>query len=332
MIAECFLNAGYNPTIHIGGELISIKGNIYIGSNDYFITEACEYMDSFLHLTQDCAIALNVQPDHMDYFKNFGNLQKSFKKYIKNTKQNGLIVLNGDDETLKNIVSAKQKTIYYSTKNQNANIYAKNIRKNIHNNYSFDIIYNGYKYERIKLSIPGLHEVCNALACISVCLHYSIDIKVIKKSLENYSGIKRRFEYIGRINGAKVIHDYAHHPTEIRAVIDTVKNKKGRVIVVFQPHTYSRTKELWLDFIDALALGDVVYLYKIYPARENPIRGVTSKKLSEEINKINNNSYYYEDFNLLHLRLKEVAREDDVILVLGAGDIVEFCEKIQMNI
>jgi len=321
MIAECFINAGRNPTIHIGGILKSVNANVVLGDSKYFISEACEYKDSFLQFSPNCAVALNIQPDHMDYFKTFSNLQKSFEKYLKNTKLLGFNVLNADDENLLKI-NHKKRVITYGIENIDGDIRAVNIRKNKCSMYSFDVLKNGKTLTRIKLNIPGKHEIYNALACISVCMNYKIPIHIVKKSLEHYSGIKRRFENIGSINGAKVIHDYAHHPTEIQATIDAVKGStNGRVIVVFQPHTYSRTKELWNEFIKSLSIANVCYMYKIYAARENPIDGITSEALSKDIENKGTLSKAFHNYTELIEELKTTANSGDIILILGAGDI-----------
>ena len=264
----------------------------------------------------------------MDYFKTFSNLQKSFEKYLKNTKLLGFNVLNADDENLLKI-NRKKRVITYGIENIDGDIRAVNIRKNKWSMYSFDVLKNGKTLTRIKLNIPGKHEIYNALACISVCMNYKIPIHIVKKSLEHYSGIKRRFENIGSINGAKVIHDYAHHPTEIQATIDAVKGStNGRVIVVFQPHTYSRTKELWNEFIKSLSIANVCYMYKIYAARENPIDGITAEELSKEIKKNGIPSKSFNEYTDVIEELKTTANSGDIILILGAGDIDRLQEYI----
>ena len=331
MIAECFLRANKNPTIHIGGKLKSIDGNLKVSGSEYFITEACEYVDSFLHFSPNSTVALNIEPDHMDYFKNFNNLKKSFEKYLKNTKKLGFNIINADDKTLLNI-NHKKRCITYGIENFNADVQAKNLRRNKFSMYSFDIVVFNKKVERIKLNVPGKHEIYNALACVCVCMQYKIGIQDIKFALENYSGIKRRFENMGSINGAKVIHDYAHHPTEIKAVMDCVRHGKGRVIVIFQPHTYSRTKELWNEFVDVLSIADIIFVYEIYPARESQIEGITSQNLSTAICKIGGCSIAFDNYQKMYETLKAKVNHDDVVLILGAGDIVGFCDYVKNQV
>lgn len=324
MIGSCFLNAGLDPTIHIGGELKEIDGNIFIGKKDYFITEACEYVDSFLCFKGNSTVALNIEADHMDYFKTFDNLKNSFYKYLNNTKINGYNVINIDDENLENL-KINKKSITYAIKNKTAKVRASNIRICKFSKYSFDVLYENKKIFRVKLTLPGYHEIYNALACICVCLQYGINDSIIKYSLENFKGIKRRFEYVGKFNRCTVIHDYAHHPTEIEANIKAVKNQlKGRVIVVFQPHTYSRTKTFFDEFVKSLALADIVYLYKIYAAREEQIQGVTSDIVSDKIRDLGTFSKSFDDYQYLKKELTLVANNNDIILILGAGDIESF--------
>jgi len=328
MISACFIQAGKNPTIHIGGVLKEINSNVRVGGNEYFITEACEYMDSFLKIKSNTAVALNVQPDHMDYFKTFTNLQKSFQKFLKNTKKFGVNIVNNDDAVLSKF-NYKNNVITYGI-NNTADLQAKNLRKNKLAKYSFDLYLKDKKIDRIKLSISGEHQVYNALACISVCLQYKIDLRDIKIALANFTGIKRRWEEVGYINNCIVIHDYAHHPTEIEANIKTASAYvKGRVIVVFQPHTYSRTKELFEEFKMALMNANIVLLYKIYPARELPIQGITSKALSEAIKYDGVDSKDFDDFDNLFFELLKIAKKDDIVLILGAGDIDKICCKFK---
>ena len=329
MIASCFIDAGLNPTVHIGGELKKINGNVYIGGKDYFISEACEYVDSFLRFKKlSTAVALNVQADHMDYFKTIENLQNSFKIYLNITNKNQVSVINNDDEFLKG-VSVRADKITYAI-NSSADFMAKNLRRNKFSRYSYDLYYKDIKLSRIKLSVTGKHEVYNSLACICVCLHFGLTLSEISMSLERFSGIKRRFEDVGDINGAKVFHDYAHHPTEIQANIKAAKEfTKGRVIAIFQPHTYTRTKSLWNDFINCFSDADLVYFYKIYPARENPIDGVTTENLAKELQKSGKSAINFNNFDDLYITLKNNALKDDTILILGAGNIDAFCEYIK---
>ena len=331
LIATCFLNAGLEPTIHIGGILKQIKGNVKIGKNNYFITEACEYVDSFLFIHGNTTVALNVEPDHLDYFKTFDNLKNSFQKYLNNTRPLGLNIINADDNSLQNLKS-KRKLISYGINNKYAWITARNLRKGKMSKYSFDVYLKDKKLFRVKMPLVGKHEIYNALACICVCLKYKIDCRIIKNSIERYLGVKRRFEIVCSLNGAEVIHDYAHHPTEIKENINAVKYKlRGKVIVVFQPHTYTRTKALFVEFVNSLCLSNIVFMYKIYPAREPQIPGITSDIISDKISERGIFSKCFNNFYDLKNELKKVARKDDIVLILGAGDIEKFCDYLIDN-
>jgi len=330
MVSMCFLDAGLEPTIHIGGELNSINGNVYVGQKYFFISEACEYVDSFLKFkNQKVSCVLNVQSDHMDYFKNIDNLHNSFLNYLKNTSEYGFCVLNNDDEFIKKI-NSNQNQITYAIKDKKANYRAANIRECKFSKYSFDILENNKKVNRIKLSVTGKHQIYNALACYTICKIFGISDDFIKKSLENFSGVKRRFEEVGYINGAKVIHDYAHHPTEIKAnIMATKKFVKGKLFIVFQPHTFTRTRELWSDFKECFLGADHVVIYKIYPAREKEIMGIDAENLSFEINKTGVYSKAINDYNELYNYLKMYVNKNDIVLILGAGDIENFCKLIK---
>ena len=330
MVASCLLEAGLNPTIHIGGEMVSIGGNVRLGEKSFFVTEACEYKDSFLAFqNQMVSCVLNVQDDHMDYFKTRKNLQNSFQKYLKNTNKNGFLILNGDDEFLEN-VDFNAKIIRYGIKNKNVNVIAKNIRECRWSKFSFDLFINGERCARIKLPCVGRHQIYNALATVSICLSFGISIDVIVRGLEKFSGIKRRFEDVGEINGAKVFHDYAHHPTEIQANIKAAKKfTKGKLFVVFQPHTFSRTRDLWDDFLKCFEGADEVCIFKIYPARESPIDGISAETLAQEIRDCGVNSTSFENYYDLFQMLMQHVCKYDIVLILGAGDIENFCNYIK---
>ncbi len=332
MIASCLLGAKKDPTIHIGGVMKSLNSNFKIGGENYFVTEACEYKDSFLSIkNQAISCVLNVQEDHMDYFKTKNNLQKSFQIFIKNTNKNGICVINADDEYLENFLE-NDKMLAFGIKNRHAFVRAKSIRECKWSRFSFDLFVGEKKTVRIKLPVVGRHQIYNALACVAVCLHLGLSVEEIKCGLENFSGIKRRFERVGDVNGATIFHDYAHHPTEIQANIKATKKfTKGKVFVVFQPHTFSRTRDLWKEFVTCFDGADEVCIFKIYPAREYPIDGIDEKSLSEAIGFCGVKSTSLSSFGELKEYLNARCREKDVVLILGAGDIEDFCEEISID-
>lgn len=330
MIATIFLLARKNPTIHIGGILPQIKGNVLSGGKDYFITEACEYCDSFLSLKSYYSIVLNVQKDHMDYFKNMSNLQKSFEKFAKNTNNNGFLVINADDENCKKL-KTESNIISYGIKN-NAIVCAKQIKANNKQQFSFSLYVCGIKLTRIKLSVSGRHNIYNSLAAIAVAISEGIKIKYIKRALKTYKTSERRFEQI-KGNKAIVVHDYAHHPTEIAASISTAKNMcKGKLIVAFEPHTYSRTSYLFKEFSKCFSGADKLILCPIYPAREAPIKNITSQRLANAVAKEGVNVQCVQSLDECFNKLKLYNKKGNFILLLGAGTIEKLCKNFKEKI
>ncbi len=321
MVASIFLMANKNPTVHIGGVLPQIDGNIYVGDKQYFITEACEYCDSFLNLQSFYSVVLNIQKDHIDYFKNMANLQKSFEKFAKRTNKDGFLIINNDDKNCKKLTTKSQK-LTYGIENE-AIIMAKNIKQNPGAKYAFDLCVLNQKIATIKLSVSGYHNIYNALASICVALLEGIDMSVIKSALESYVLPQRRFQVVSKKH-ATIIHDYAHHPTEIISAIKTARamcNKK--LIVAFQPHTYSRTQYLFKEFSSCFGQADKLFLCPIYPAREQPIEGVTSEILAKAIAKNNVDVDTVSSLDECKDRLQRYNKRGNYILLLGAGSIVE---------
>jgi len=322
MISQIFLDANKNPTIHIGGDMGEINGNVFVGDNEFFITEACEYQDSFLSLKSDVSVILNVQPDHLDYFKNFENIKKSFKKFANNTKKKGVVVYNRDDENA--CLNYKQNVLSCSL-NGFGVVSAKNIKEYEKGKFKFDCYLLGNKIFNIKLNVYGRHNINNALSSIAVGLYYGIDKQIIKKALEGFKGIKRRFEDYGYINNVKVIHDYAHHPTEIEATIKTAQSLTNKdVYVVFQPHTYSRTKLLYDEFLNCFNGAKEVLVYKVYSAREKESEGINEKELARGLSLNGQTAFSFENYKEMKEYILSKIKNGDILLILGAGDIESF--------
>ena len=268
----------------VSATLKAIDGNYRIGNSEHFIIEACEYVESFLKFSPKSAIVLNIDNDHLDYFKTFENIKKSFIKFVKLLPKDGILVVNGDDQNcldLQKYTSAK--CITYGISNKNTNFFAVNIVFDENGFPEFDVYHNDKFYARIKLSIPGMHNVSNCLACIAMCNEYEISAEDIQNSLINFTGADRRFQFKGTVNNAKVYDDYGHHPTEIIATAKSLMNKKyNQSWVVFQPHTYSRTKNLLTDFAKALLNFDNIIVLDIYAAREAKNPEISSKDLVEK--------------------------------------------------
>ena len=334
MISLCFLNANLNPSIQVGAYLKNISGNYVVGNSNYFIIEACEYVESFLHFSPKASVVLNIDNDHLDYFKTIDNIQKAFEKYVKLLPVDGLLVTNADDERCIAISKfSKSKVITYAINNMNANIIAKNILFDNNGFPEFDVYKDSNFYEHIKLSIPGVHNVLNALACIGICSYYGIDSKIIANTLLEFTGANRRMEYKGKFNNnVSVFDDYAHHPTEIKATALGLKNKKYHESwAVFQPHTYSRTKTLLNDFSNVLLNFDHIIVTDIYAAREKDIYGVSSKDLANKIKKLGGDVKYISNFDEIVSFLKKNAKDNDIVLTVGAGTITELGEILVEN-
>ena len=324
LISICFINAEKDPSIEVGALLKEIDGNYRIGNSEYFILESCEYMGNFLKFNPNTAVILNMDNDHLDYYKTFDNVVKAFNDFALLIDENGLLVTNADDKNcfaLKDVV--KSKFISYGIENEEADFTAKNISFNNSGFAKFDVYKNNNYYTTIELSIAGKHNVLNALACTAVCDYYNISKDIICSSLKSFTGANRRLEYKGTIGENVIIFDdYAHHPTEIKATSDAIKNKKyNESWVVFQPHTYSRTKLLLDAFVDSIFDFDNIIITDIYAAREKDTLGISSKDLVDKLNEKGKNAKYISDFDEIVNYLKNNVKENDLILTLGAGTV-----------
>lgn len=325
MVSMCFLEACKDPSIQVGAYLNSINGNYRVGNSEYFIIEACEYVESYLKLFPKTEVILNIDNDHLDYFGTLDNIVKSFGNYVRLLPEDGLLVINWDNEHCRTITkNTKAKVVTYAIDNKNANFVARNIVFNNNGFPSFDVYYNNNFYKTISLSVPGNHNVLNALACIAVCHEYGIEKQDIKNALYKYTGAHRRFEYKGSFNNVNVYDDYGHHPTEIIATANALKQKKyNKSWVIFQPHTYSRTKSLLDDFAHALLNFDNVIVTDIYAARENNIYNISSKDLVDKINSLGKPAIHISDFKDIVKYVKDSAESNDIVLTLGAGTVTE---------
>lgn len=326
MLSVSFLGANMDPTISVGGELPAINSNYRIGNSEYFITEACEYVESFLTLAPHCAIILNVEEDHLDYYKDINHIKSAFNKFANKIDANGYLVINNDDLNCKDI-NCNAKRVTFGIEND-SRFMAKNI--NMNSEFTeFDFIEDGKKIAKVKLIVPGNHNIYNALACLSVCRLYSIPLDSAILALSTFSGAKRRFEFKGDANGILIYDDYAHHPSEIKATLKAAKSKKkNKVWCVFQPHTYSRTKALLTEFSEAFYDADNVIVTDIYAAREKDNGEISSKDLVEKISSTSKNAIYIKDFENIVNYLKENATKDDLIFTIGAGNVYKIGEEL----
>ena len=330
MISLCFIEAGLDPNIQVGAHLKQINGNYKVGNSDYFILEACEYVESFLKFNPKSEVVLNIDNDHLDYFKTFDNIVNAFNKYVSLLPRDGLLVTNADDENCVNLrTHTYAKVITFAINNSKANFIARNISFDANGFAKFDVYYNNTYYAEFKLSVPGKHNVYNALACIALCYSYGIDKYTIKSSLKKFTGASRRFELVGSYNNITVYDDYAHHPSEIMATSKALQQKTYRQSwVVFQPHTYSRTKELLDDFAKSLLDFNNIIITDIYAAREKNTYGISSEDLVKKINSLGKKAIYIKNFDDMANYIKERACPNDIILTMGAGTVVDVSKKI----
>ena len=322
-------NVKYKPTILVGGNLPEINGNVEIGSNDYFVTEACEYMDSFLNLKPSIGVILNIDSDHLDYFKDMDHIVRSFSSFVEKIGPDGTIVAYGDNPFVKEILKNHDNKITYGYSETN-DYYADNIEFDDRGFPKYDIISGGEKLAEVKLAVPGEHNVLNSMAAFATAKHLGVDTDVIISTLAAFGGTHRRFDYTGVTeNGVKVIDDYAHHPTEVRATLSAARNvKHNKLWVVFQPHTYTRTKALFDDFVECFEDTDVLILTDIFAAREKDIYNISSEKLYNAMKEKHpeREVHYIGDFDEIAEYIEKNAERDDIVITMGAGDVYKIGE------
>ncbi|MBC8535748.1 UDP-N-acetylmuramate--L-alanine ligase [Feifania hominis] len=318
MLSQILLGAGLDPTVLVGGTLPLIGGNYHIGSHELMVFEACEYVDSFLNFCPKVAIVLNVEADHLDYFKDLEAIKTSFAKFESLCGPDGTVIVNADDpnalETTKGYCG---RVITFSTTDPSCDYYAHydGLKRGFP---EFHVTEHGEPLGEVILSVPGRHNVLNALASIAAARLLKLDFSVIRQQLEKFTGANRRFQLIGKRNEIVVVDDYAHHPSEIRATLLAAKNLHfNRIICVFQPHTYSRTRALFDDFAAALRIPDVTFLCDIYAAREKNTYNISSQDLARDIP----GAVYCGDFETAAANLRRIACPGDLILTMGAGDV-----------
>ena len=322
MISQILLVAKADPTISVGGILEAIGGNIRVGASEVFITEACEYTNSFLHFHPKYSIITSVEAEHLDFFKDIDDIRRSFLEFAGNTAHDGVLIINGQIAALDQITNNLSCSVTTYGLCENDDFYAKNITYNDHACGTYTLMHKTEDLGTVSLSVPGRHNVSNSLAAIALCLNLGLPLDVIKKGLLQFGGTKRRFEYKGTKNGITVIDDYAHHPTEVAATLTAARNyPHGRIICVFQPHTYSRTKAFLSDFARVLSMADIVVLADIYAAREKNTIGISSKDLLAELQKNGQESYYFPSFDEIEKFLSEKCINNDLLITMGAGDV-----------
>ncbi len=329
MLTHILLAGETDPTISVGGILKAIDGNIRVGTSDVFLTEACEYTNSFLDFFPKISIILNVEEDHMDFFKDIDDIRSSFHKFAALLPKDGALILNKNIEKSEAITDGLHCKIITYSEDTEADYSAANIVFDDFGNASFDLIKYGVPSGRITLSVAGKHNVSNALSTIVAADLLGIAMTDIQKGLNSFTGTDRRFQYKGELNGITIIDDYAHHPTEIRATLTSAKNYPHREIwCIFQPHTYTRTKAFFHEFANALSLADHVILADIYAARETDTLGVSSEALAEALKALGTDAYYLPSFDAIEKFVLKKCIHGDMLITMGAGDVVNIGDSL----
>lgn len=334
IMQEVFQSQGIDSTIINGGIINSYNSNAHFGKSNWIIAEADESDGSFLRLPTSIGVITNIDKDHLEHYGSFENLKKSFVKFIYNIPFYGFTVVCKDNPVVKELIGDIQdrKIITYGIESSEVDFGACNIRTEALSTL-YDLVINGKEVIKdISLPLLGEHNICNSLAAVAVGVQLGFAIGNIKKGLENFSGIQRRFTKVGIVDGVTVIDDYAHHPEEIRSTINSAKkaiDKKSRVISVLQPHRYSRVKALFSEFCKCLEMSDIVIITPIYSAGESKIEGIDEKKIKEGIEKNGQKEVYsVKSFDELIQRLDSIKQKGDMIICLGAGDITAWAKKL----
>ncbi|MCM8779618.1 MAG: UDP-N-acetylmuramate--L-alanine ligase [Candidatus Omnitrophica bacterium] len=326
--AYLLLCAGLNPTVAIGGILRNAENNAMFGQGKYFVAEADESDASFLYYKPDYSIITNIDYEHMDYYKDWSNLVNAYKKFIHHTRQNGIVFCCGDDINLKNILSTYKNRYLLFGLSRDADIYPKDIRPKGWET-EFECIYKNKSLGKFSLALAGLHNVSNSLAAIGLGIELGIEARVIKEALSTFKGSERRLQIKLEQDGILVVDDYAHHPTEIRAVLKTLKSiNERRIITIFQPHRYSRTKLLLDEFATCFDLSDYNIITDIYPASEEPIEGIHAKCIYEKVRQSGHKETHYVPKEEIVEHVSKIIKPRDLVITLGAGDISKVCNDL----
>lgn len=322
LIGNIFRDAGKNPTVIVGGAFKESESNAIIGNGKILITEADEYDRSFLKMFPSVAVVTNIEEDHLDIYEDLSDIKKAFMEYVNRVPSDGMIVLCNDDRSASQIYGDVDKTVVTYSTSKDADYRAENITFE-RDSSGFDVIKDEKVLGSIVLPLTGLHNIGNALAAITVSYELKVPFDVIKKSLNNFTGIKRRFEIVGTEKDITVIDDYAHHPTEIKATLSAARRVGfKRLIAVFQPHLYSRTRVFLNEFAESLMAADIAIVTDIYRAREEPLNGVKSADIIEKMwEKDYSNALYVNEIDKLADALFPILKPGDGLVLMGAGDV-----------
>jgi len=329
MVSIIFKNADLDPTLLIGGEIEAIDGNVKVGKSKYFVTEACEYTESFLKFYPFIAAILNIEKDHLDYFRDLDHIISAFEKFARLVPKEGTLVVCSDNQHALNISKKVDcNVLTYGIKNE-ADFYAKNIKYDHLGHPTFDVRFRNKKLGTFSLYIPGEHNILNAIAAIAIAYNAGIHMDTVKKSLKEFKGTYRRFDIKGTRNNITIVDDYAHHPTEIKATLHAAKQfPHQKIWCIFQPHTYTRTRTLFNEFSEAFYDADKVIITSIYAAREKDTGLVNPSELVDSINKHSSNAVYNNDFKNIADFIAHEAKPGDLVFTMGAGDVFKLAPMI----
>lgn len=331
MISLVLLAEGVNPTLLVGGNLSQIHGNVKVGKNDYFVTEACEYMDSFLSLKPKIEVILNIDSDHLDYFKDIDHIVESFTKFTSLVPDDGYVLAYSANPFVSRATKGMKNVITFGL-NEGCDFYALKVDFNEGGHPSYDFYHDGEFISRVQLSVPGEYNLLNSLAALSTAYVLKVNMKKAISTLEKFTGTQRRFDIQGVTStGVIIIDDYAHHPTEIKATLSAVKNMKHKKVwCLFQPHTYTRTIALFDEFTKAFVDADEIVFAEIYAAREKNVNNISSKELANQVKKNfpKKGVSFIESFHDITEYVYVNAAKGDIVLTMGAGDIYKIGEEI----
>ncbi|MFR9164224.1 MAG: UDP-N-acetylmuramate--L-alanine ligase [Lachnospiraceae bacterium] len=330
MLTEILMEARKDPTISVGGMLDAIGGNIRVGGPEMFVTEACEYTNSFLSFFPTMEIILNIEADHLDFFKDIDDIRNSFRRFAGLLPEDGILIINSDIREYEEICKGLPcQVITVGSDPVRSRYSAAHVAFDESACASYELLENGKKVCTVVLGVPGMHNVYNSLAAFAAARELGVDDGDICAGLLAYRGTHRRFEKKGVLNGVTIIDDYAHHPQEIAATLSTAENYPHRELwCVFQPHTYTRTRALMDDFAEALSAADHVVLADIYAARETDTLGISSSMLAEKIAGLGTDAWYFPSFSEIEEFLLEKCGSGDLLITMGAGDIVKVGENL----
>jgi UDP-N-acetylmuramate--alanine ligase len=329
MVGEILSEGGLDPTIVVGGKVVNLSSHARLGNGEYMVTEADEYDRSFLELSPTIAVITTLEPEHLDYYRDFKEIKAAFLEFVNKVPFYGRVILCWDEKNLQDLMAQIERPITTYGLSPQADLKARSLSFQ-ENRSRFEVYINGESIGEATLQVPGEHNVRNSLAAVAVGLELEIPWENIRQGLEKFKGVHRRFEIKGEARGVMVVDDYAHHPTEIQQTLKGAKSGwKRRIIAVFQPHLYSRTRDFHEEFGRSLLDSDVLIVTDIYPAREKPMPGVTGELVSQSAKRLGHkNVYYLPRLEEVTPFLKKTLVENDMVITMGAGDVYKVGDQL----